>query len=256
MFKKSLIIVLILSVSGLFAQDVFTEKMLEAKTKLHHGFDTWNADEMHESAALFNRLLTLDKETWLVHYYSGLAGYRLGIYYMESDKKQARAQFNEAIDHLKKCASLNDTFPESYALISSCLGNKIGLTPWKAMFLGPKSGSEMEKALEFDSKNPRVWLLMGLGSYHSPKSFGGGKEKAAEELKQAIQYFESESVENPLYPSWGYDQAYGWLGMAQTDLGEFDAAQESLNKGLKNNPQSGWIRYELIPNLEKKMNEK
>lgn len=255
MLKKCLVFVLLFTVSGLYAQDVFTEKMLEAKSKLHHGYDAWNVDEMQEGMALFNRILNLEKETWLVHYYLGLAGYRLGIYYMESDKKQAGNYFNDAIDHFKMCASLNDTFPESYALISSCLGNKIGLTPWKAMILGPKSGAEMEKAMKQDRENPRVWLVKGIGSYHSPKSFGGGKDKAAEELKQAIALYETESVENPLYPAWGYEQAYAWLGVIQTDKAEYEAAKASFERGLEINPQSGWIRHELIPNLEKKLNE-
>lgn len=243
--------------SFLSAQDTFTEKCLEAKSMLHHGYDTWNEPELQESLGLFQRILNLNQETWLVHYYIGLGHYRLSTVYMDrKDKEKAEQHLDEAIDHLEICKKLNETFPESYALIASCLGNKIGLAPWKGMILGPKSSAEMIRALQYGPQNPRVWLMKGINSKYSPKLFGGGKEKALEELKQAVVFFEADSVANPLYPSWGYDLAYAWIGIIHTETGDFNSAQKAFEKGLEIYPQNGWIRHQLIPQLEKKQNEK
>lgn len=251
-----MLITLFIFYSCLFAQDVFTDKLQEAKTQLHHGYNTWNVDELQQSLALFERLLATDREPWLVHYYLGLNDYWLGTLYMgQNEKSKAKACFETAIEHLKNCQSLNETFPESYALVASCMGNQIGLTPWKGMILGPKSGGEIANAVKYGPENPRVWLLKGINTNFSPKTFGGGPEKALPELEKAVTLFESDSTSDPLYPSWGHDQAYAWIGLIQTELKNFSEAESALKNGLLINPQNGWIRHQLIPELEKKMNE-
>ncbi len=256
MLKKCILLILLAAIN-LFAGDVFTEKCLEAINMLHDGYNTWNETEMQKSLGLFERILNLDRDPWLVHYYIGLCHYRLSTLYMdEKNKDKAGRHLDEAIDHLELCKAQNDTFPESYALIASCMGNKIGLAPWKGMVLGPKSGAQMQKAFEYGPENPRVWLLQGISSNFSPKMFGGGKQKALDELRQAIEYFEADAVTQPLYPSWGHDLAYAWIGVIKTERQEWDAAQKALEKGLELNPQNGWIRHQLLPELAKKKNEK
>lgn len=252
---KNVLIFLLVVQGCLFSQDVFIKHLQEAKTQLQHGYDTWDINELQKSLAHFNRLFGMERETWLVHYYIGLNHYRLGTMYMEQDDKDKAGQhWDEAIDHLKVCQNLNESFPESYALTASCMGNKISLAPWKAMILGPKSGVEMEKALKYGPDNPRVWLLKGINTNFSPKVFGGGSEKALKELQKAITLFESDTSVNPIYPNWGHDQVYAWIGLIQTKAGNLESARTALEKGLILNPQNGWIQYELIPELQK--NEK
>ncbi len=255
--KRVIVTLVLILVTGLNlqAEDVFTQKLLEARTVLHNGYTHWSETEMQEGVAQFERLLSLEKEKWLVHYYIGLGQYRLGVFHMENDKKKSGYFYNEAIDHLKMSISENDTFPECYALISSCYGNKIGLTPWKAMFLGPKSGAEMDRAVTRGPDNPRVWMLKGVGSKYSPKTFGGGLDKALEELQKSIQLFEAETVENPLYPSWGLDQAWGWIGMIYMELNQPEKAREAYKKSLQINPQYGWVKYDLLPQIQESQDE-
>lgn len=237
------------------AEDVFIQKFIEARTLLHSGYDHWNESEMQQAVAQFQRLLDLERESWLVNYYIGLGEYRLAVFYMEKDKNLSGQYFNHAIDHLKMSISENDTFPECYALVSSCYGNKIGLTPWKAMFLGPKSNAEMDRAMTRGPDNPRVWMLKGIGSKYSPKTFGGGLDKALEELQKSVQLFEKEKVENPLYPCWGHDQAWGWIGMIYLEQNQPEAAREAFEKSLQINPDYGWIKYDLLPKVQENKNE-
>ena len=62
------------------------------------------------------------------------------------------------------CIEVNDNFAESYALLSSCYGQKIGMSPWKGMILGIKSGNAIDKAVELSPDNPRVWLIKAINT--------------------------------------------------------------------------------------------
>jgi len=252
--KRLLMILFTLPVlfASVYADD-FEYKIIKARTLLEQGHNHWDESEMQSSLAQFQRLLHLEQEKWLVHFYIAFANYRLSTYYMDKDKEKAGRFIDEALDQLKNSQKLNDSFPESYALMSSCYGNKIGLTPWKGMILGPRSGMTMEKAITLGPENPRVWLLKGVGTNFSPKAFGGGAEKAIEELQKAIHLYENEEPLNPIHPQWGHDEAYAWLGIILKKQGRLEEAKKAYEDGLAVNPQCGWIKYSLLPDLQKKL---
>jgi tetratricopeptide (TPR) repeat protein len=255
MKKQYLTIIMIMGFTcNLFAGD-FENHVITTYHTLQQGVNTWNETKMQESLAHFQRLLNLQEKEWLVRFYIAFAEYRMSIFYMEKDKKKAGQFLNDAIDELKKSQAVNDTFPESYALLASCYGNKIGLAPLKGMFLGPRSGAAIEKAVLLGPENPRVWLHKGIGSYHTPKAFGGGKEKALEELKKAVVLYEKEKVLNPVYPQWGHDEAYVWIGIIYKEMEQLEDAEQAWKKGLEINPQNGWIRHDLQPDLNKQKEE-
>jgi tetratricopeptide (TPR) repeat protein len=124
------------------------------------------------------------------------------------------------------------------------------------MTLGPKSGKEMGKAKVLEPKNPRICLIEGWSANFTPKMFGGSKEKARKYFEQAIAYFDSFKVTDPLLPDWGHDEAYAWLGMTQMEAEEFEAAKANFNRALEINPEYGWVSYVLLPQLKKKVADK
>ncbi|UCE06394.1 MAG: tetratricopeptide repeat protein, partial [bacterium] len=189
-----------------------------------------------------------------VHYYIGLVDYRLVSYYFSKQDKDPAKQFvDDGIDHLQQCIESKENFAEAHSLLSSLYGNKIAVSPFSAMILGPKSGKEMGKAMKLEPNNPRNYLIAGWSAYFTPKLFGGGKGKANNYFEQAIAYFDSFKVTDPLLPDWGHDEAFAWLGMAQMEAEDFEEAKLNFNKALEINPEYGWVKYVLLPDLKKKM---
>ena len=86
--------------------------------------------------------------------------------------------------------------------------------------------------------------------------FGGGKGKAKNYFEQAIAYFDSFKVTDPLLPDWGQDEAYAWLGVTQMENEEFEASKINFNKALEINSAYGWVNHVLLPQLNTKMENK
>lgn len=228
--------------------------ILKGKEIMNEAVNSWNPDKMRAARAYFERLLSDTTYPWLVHYYIGFTDMRLFHHSLsENDKEKAKLFIDNGIEHLEKAIEIKDDFGEGYALLSSLLGNKIGLNPILGMTLGIKSGRMISRAFQLAPENPRVSLIAGQSHYYTPKMFGGGKEKAMEMLNKAVEFFQSFKSPSPLYPSWGYDEAYAYKGIIYTDWEKWDEAKKSFEKGLEINPNNDWIKMSLIPVMEEKI---
>lgn len=228
--------------------------IIKGKTQMMEAFDSWNFEKMNNSRAYFERLLSIESEQqFLIHYYIGFIDLRISYSLMEDNKKKALEFIDDGISHLEKTIQIKDDFAEGYALLSSLLGNKIGMKPILGMTLGMKSGQLISRAFGIAPENPRISLIAGESAYYTPKLFGGGKKKAMEHLNNAIAFFQTFTPENRIYPSWGYDEAYAYKGMIFTDQELWDEAKKSFEKGLEINPDNSWIKMALMKKLEEKM---
>jgi hypothetical protein len=61
----------------------------------------------------------------------------------------------------------------------------------------------LEEAEKLNPNNPRVYYLRGNNKFHTPKAFGGGKEKAKPMFEKAAALFESQKPANAIEPAWG-----------------------------------------------------
>jgi hypothetical protein len=61
----------------------------------------------------------------------------------------------------------------------------------------------LEEADKLNPNNPRVYYLRGNNKFHTPKAFGGGKEKAKPMFEKAAALFESQKPANAIEPAWG-----------------------------------------------------
>jgi tetratricopeptide (TPR) repeat protein len=256
--KKAFVIIMLMFLSP-FITIAQTETDIDSliilgKLQLEQAENIWQETDLLQARAYFERLLTDPSKTWLVHYYIGLTDYRLvSFYFSTQDKDKSKPFIDDGIDQLQKCLESKADFAEAHSLLSASYGNKIAVSPFSAMTLGPKSGKEMGKAMELEPKNPRNYLIAGWSAYFTPKLFGGSKEKAKNYFEQAIAYFDSFKVTDQVVPDWGHDEAYSWLGMAQMETEEFEEAKANFNKALEINPEYGWVKYVLLPDLQKKM---
>jgi tetratricopeptide (TPR) repeat protein len=105
--------------------------------------------------------------------------------------------------------------------------------------------------MELGPSNPRVWLLRGVGNIFKPRLFGGGTEKAEADIRKAIALFESDTPEPPR-PSWGKAEAWAWLGQVLERQDRRADARAAYLSALDVDPEFGWVKYQLLPALDRK----
>ena len=207
-------------------------------------------DSMYAARATFERALA---DTGLVawgHYYIALADYRIaGL--LEGESKDPSEHLNAAVEHLKKATEIDPQAAEAYSLLSSVYGWQIGLSPMKSMLLGPRVGKAAQKAKQLAPDNPRVVLSAAISDFNTPKMFGGNKEKGLQGFQRAAELFAQEEPTDPIQPVWGHREAYAWLGIAYQNQGELESARAAFEKALEIDPDFGWVKDWLLPELEK-----
>ena len=207
-------------------------------------------DSMYAARATFERALA---DTGLVawgHYYIALADYRIaGL--LEGESKDPSEHLNAAVEHLKKATEIDPQAAEAYSLLSSVYGWQIGLSPMKSMLLGPRVGKAAQKAKQLAPDNPRVVLSAAISDFNTPEMFGGNKEKGLQGFQRAAELFAQEEPTDPIQPVWGHREAYAWLGIAYQNQGELESARAAFGKALEIDPDFGWVKYWLLPELEK-----
>ena len=246
--------------SGELAQPA-ANLLTSGKNILQKGVNEGNLDAMYAARATFERALVDKSLSIWSHYYIALTDYRIANYLLAQGKKnkdQASKHLKEAAEHLEEATREDITredakavAAEIYALLSSVYGRQISLSGIKGMFLGPKSGNLLKKAEQLAPDNPRVVLSAAISDFNTPKMWGGSKERAVEGFQRAAYLFVQEKPTDPIHPVWGHSETYTWLGIAYLDRDEEDAARAAFEKALEIDPDNGWVKYELLPKMEK-----
>ena len=82
------------------------------------------------------------------------------------DEDLFNSYLDATIDNLEAIKTIHAA--EAKAVLASVYGLQLAYSPWKGMFLGPKSSSLMEKALKANPSSPLIWKLYGNSKYHTP----------------------------------------------------------------------------------------
>jgi tetratricopeptide (TPR) repeat protein len=81
--------------------------------------------------------------------------------------------------------------------------------------------------------------------------FGGGADKAEAYLRKSIELFANDRPEPPA-PDWGLAEAHLWLGQAYAKQNKIDSARASYERALAIEPRNDWVRFELLPSLDRR----
>lgn len=212
---------------------------------------TADDDELREAAALAERGLTLHPGDAFLQHYRGYALYRLASRH-GCDETAHPGCIDRLLDQAE--ASLEASLAagplaETYALLASVHGLRIGEDPARAPALSRRIDDLHAKALALDGENPRVWLLKGIGSFFTPEAYGGGVAPARAELERAAAAFATEAPPPPA-PRWGRVDVHAWLGQVLQRAGDREGARAEYQRSLALAPDYAWVRDVLLPGLD------
>lgn len=165
---------------------------------------------------------------------------------VEQNEKVFDKYYDAIIEHADQLIERQYKVNEAKAILSATYGLKIAFTPWKGMFLGPKSGFYIDEAIKDGAGSAVVQKLMGNYLFFTPEMWGGDIKKAVTHYQQSIALFESSGdTEN-----WLYLDAYAWLGQGLVQLGKKEEARAAYLKVLKIAPEFRWVSEALLPDVQ------
>jgi tetratricopeptide (TPR) repeat protein len=206
---------------------------------------------LREAAALAERALATYPDDALLHHYRGYALYRLASRHACDEAREAGCVgrlLEQAEESLMTSLELGP-LAETYALLGSVYGLRIGENPALGASLGDRIDDLQAQARSLDAENPRVWLLRGIGDFFTPEAYGGGISAARAALERAAAAFERDTPEPP-EPRWGRADVHAWLGQVHQAAGETELAREQYQKALGIDPDYAWVRDRLLPSLD------
>lgn len=202
-------------------------------------------------ADLVQRLTTPGVDEGALRYAAAYAAYRLVNLPGVTDKEKGTL-LDDAVAHLQLVVNRNSKDAEAHALLGSVYGLQIAAAPFiRGMTLGPRANAALDRASEIDATNPRVLLIQGVSAFNTPAMFGGGTDKAEQFLRRSLDRFASEPA-TKTWPNWGRFDAHVWLGQALLHKGNKPGARAQYDQAQALAPNSGWLRYVLLPELNAK----
>ncbi|MCS7315359.1 MAG: tetratricopeptide repeat protein, partial [Bryobacteraceae bacterium] len=149
------------------------------------------------------------------------------------DREGARVAAETGIRAAQRAVALRPEVAEHHRLLGALCGQAIPASLLSAMKYGKCAAESIERALQLDPKDWRVWMSRGVGRYYLPPAFGGGAERAVEDLRKALEL-------NPRAAD-----AWLWLGIALRKAGRLAEARQAIARSLELNPERVWARQQL-----------
>lgn len=208
MRKTILFFTLLISLAAGAQTDKYTQVMQKNIALLD---SAKTIDELQSLAGTFDRIGDAEKTKWLPYYYAALAQTWIGWNPATEDKDANSAKINA---YLAKAEAIEKN-SELYAVENMSATQQMMVDPstrWATN--GKDASAALQKGMEADPKNPRLYYLQGMSLFNTPPQFGGGKDKAKPLFEKSIALFKS-AQPKPLYPTWGGKQAEQMLTQCQ-----------------------------------------
>lgn len=152
-------------------------------------------------AAQFERVANAEPAKWLPRYYVAYC-YVSAITMNKLEAEEIHKQLDIAqkqLDMLEKSYK-----NESEILVLQAFVYQMRITDMaKGMKYSMLAGEKLDEAEKLNPNNPRVYYLRGMNTFHTPKAFGGGKEKAKPLFEKAKSLFGSQHPVSSIEPNWG-----------------------------------------------------
>jgi tetratricopeptide (TPR) repeat protein len=199
MKKLSITLVLVSLFSIGFSNETYQKAMSQSIEKL---FQATTIPEYVEIANQFDRISQMEKTEWLPLYYASYA--YIMISFQEQDNTKKDTYLDQAQKYLDQALAIDSKESELYMLQGFLYPSRINIDPMnRGMVYMGKMNESLDKALELNPDNPRVYFLRATMTFHMPEAYGGGAAKALPFFKTADEKFRIFKPKNDLSPNWG-----------------------------------------------------
>jgi tetratricopeptide (TPR) repeat protein len=164
--------------------------------------------------------------------------------------------YKSALDNADKLISMKKYLSEANSVLAAIYMMKIANSSMSAVTLIPKMYKLLDEAEAINPLNPTSYIVRGEMKYNTPGAFGGSFEQAAKSFNKAVLIFEQSPDSEVVNVKWGYLEALAWLGRSLEKMNNFDAARFTFQKAITVEPNYGWVKYVLMPELERTANNK
>jgi tetratricopeptide (TPR) repeat protein len=234
---------------NLFCQEKIDESMAEA-VQLVHKADMQSDFKLYmESHSFFERLLSMDAENDLAKYYLAYLEYKLYQLKYANTKVDVDKYYDTALEYCKGLIDKKKYVSEAQTIMAGLYLMRLAANQMEAMSLFPKIEELLTEAESAPENNPRPFIVRGEMQFYTPEAFGGSVVKALESFSKAVTLFETGKKNEAI--NWGYEESLAWLGQAYAKNNLTDKARETYNKVLKLEPEYRWVKYVLLPALDK-----
>lgn len=221
----------------------------EGRSRVFQGYLTNSPEQWREGIRILEQALTRTPDDAILQEELALARYGLIGYCIASEScSDTEDLLDNTEELLEKVVKAKPNSGRAHALLGSTLAMKIGLSPAKAIFLGPSSSRHIEKGTKLGANEATVWVEMGNMKFHAPALFGGDKEEAVKCFTKARKLFDQ-------YPqqkagNWQYLHTMAWLGQSLEATGKASEARSVYEAVLEEYPEFSWVKNELLPKLQ------
>lgn len=249
---KTLTVFLVMAIALVAQSGQFQMELKKEIERMHYEYDLKRSETIRGKA---ERFLKMNPDSWYAHYYMAFIYDHLGTLNMVEDEDKADDYFDLALDYLDTALGMKD-FEDGYSLRSSVYGKKIGISPMKGMFLGPRSNNAVDDAYDVSRDNPRVWIIEAIGKMYTPSMFGGDKERSRKLLVKSEKALKNYVESDSLMITWGKADVYAWLSELSVLEEKFEDARRFADQALDLEPNYGHVLLGIYPRIEAGLKKK
>lgn len=184
---------------------------------------------------------TIDEQLNLLNYQYGYIAWCIG----NNKHKNARIILDKAYETLNYLQKNGYNEAVLYSYKSAFIGYEIGLSIYKAPFIGMQSIEYANKAIKVDSTYYFAYVQLGNIEYYMPEIFGGSKNKAIHYYLKALALFPPDKKNN----NWNYLSLLGTIIQAYIETENEERAKYYYDLAFQVEPNFHW----LINDLSKKL---
>jgi len=181
-----------------------------------------------------------------------LSNYQYGYiaYCIDQDKE------DEAEKYIQKAEKLIEELKKQqyklsmlYAYKSAFIGFKIGVSPYRAPFIGKESLTFAKKSVALDSTNYFAYVQLGNIAFYTPSMFGGSKKEAMFHYLKALELMEKKP--EILKNNWNYLNLLSAMINVCCEQKHYELAKKYCIKALVIEPKFDWVKNQLYPKILK-----
>jgi len=199
--------------------------------------------------SLFERLISAEPENHTAKYYLAYTEFKLFQMKQANVKVDVSKYYDSAVDICKELIEKKQLDAEAKIVLAGLYMMRLSENQMEAMSLMPEIFKLLDEAEAMPGKHPRAAIIRGIMLLNVPEMFGGSIDKAIDNFLKAISIFENGDKENPVV--WGYQEAYAWLGQSYVKKNQINEAKQTYMKVLEIAPDYAWVKYVLLPALDK-----